>query len=153
MLALEHHKGSSICCFGRPSSTQSTNATESTGPSDKPNSCPPQYGHLQALSHYMIWHCLPELLELVEKAEKEQVSRQPAAPAIPATPITPAWVIFTCKLRAIQAPSFIAGNLNGQSPRPNSTLSAHPLANGFPMSSSSILPQDPGLDFHSSYIC
>src|SRR5258708_19679448 len=47
-------------------------------------------------------------------------------------------------LRAIRAPSFITGNLNGQSPGPNSPLPARPLANGLPISSSSILPAKPG---------
>ncbi len=60
--------------------------------------------------------------ELMEKGEKEQVSRLLAAPAISATPIAPVQVVFTCKLRAIQAPSFVVGNQNRQSLGPNSTL-------------------------------
>ena len=58
---------------------------------------------------------------------------------------------LTCRVRAVRAPSFVAGNLNGQpsgfpmsdSPGPNSTLPARPLANGLPISSSSVLPAKP----------
>ena len=67
-------------------------------------------------------HTTGDERELMEKGEKEQVSRLLAAPAISATPIAPAQVVFTCKLRAIQAPSFVAGNQNRQSLGPNSTL-------------------------------